>query len=223
MKKITILTLLPLLLLACTFSELPLLPQPAAPQPSDTAAPVLPTETFTPEIPPTFTFTPTLIGARPSSTPTETPVPTDTILYLTPPTETLTPPPSAQPQTEPTIDLQGTGFTSIDQSTDQIYWGACQPNDVIIAVQMTNPSQVSSVVLFVKFRDKATSNGTGWDKGTSMDPHGDGSYTLTLNGKGMDHYNNAWIVYQIVGTDRGGIPVARSPVFNESLTLSICP
>lgn len=218
MKRLIL--LLPLLLIACSFSSLPLLPLtgPTLP-PTLTASPVPPTVTFTPPTPPTYTPTPTEIGARPTDTPSETPPPSATILYMTPPTET--PVPSTGVPTS--ASLGGTGFDSVKLTNIQIYWGNCSPNTVTLTAQVTNPGQVSDVVVFFKVRDKATGNSTGWDRGTSMDNKGDGTFSFVIDGRQLGQYANAWVMYQLVGTDRNSIPIARSPVFGDSLSLSSCP
>jgi hypothetical protein len=39
----------------------------------------------------------------------------------------------------------------------------------------------------------------------------------------MTGHNNAWILYQLVGTDDEGQNVARSPVFGDVLSILQCP
>ncbi len=217
MKRLTL--LLPLILLACSFSSFPLIPLPGPTRPPTlTASPVPPTVTDTPPAPPTYTLTPTMIGARPTATETNTPLATGTILYLTPPTETLVPPTSI-----PTSSLAGTGFESIALTNIQIYWGACDPNAVTITAQVSSPGQVFDVVLFTRIRDKASGNSTGWDQGTSMDNKGDGTFSWVIDGRKLGQYANSWVMYQLVGTDQNGVEIARSPIYNDDLTLSSCP
>jgi hypothetical protein len=205
MRKFLTLSSLAMFLLACSISSLPGMPAPLPP--TETPLP-LPTSTFTPAIPPTFTFTPTLIGAKPTEPPTETPVPTDQVLFITPPTPTPIP----------------IFPTSLEQSVDLFYWGACDPHAVSITVQVGAPSQVFSVELFLKYRNKDTGGNTGWNQGLSLNGVGGGTYTIILNGQDMGVYNNnSWVIYQLVATDSNGKEVARTPAFPESLTLSKCP
>lgn len=220
MRKLLILSSLAMSLLACSISSLPLPGAPTPLPPTETLLP-LPTSTFTPAAPPTFTFTPTLIGAKPTVPPTETPVPTDQVLFITPPTSTIIP---IFPTITPTSVLEGTGFLSLEQSVDLFYWGACDPHAVSITVQVGAPSQVFSVELFLRYRNKDTGENTGWNQGLSLNGVGGGTYTIILDGRDMGAYNNnSWVLYQLVATDGNGKEVARTPVFPESLTLSKCP
>ncbi len=220
MKKIIILSIVTIFLLACDVSSLPLIQQAAPPTETQTPIP-FPTETFTPPVPPTYTFTPTMIGAIPSATPTASPIPTETFYYLTPPTETFTPPPTSA--FTPTVSLVGTGFNWVNLTTDVIHWGSCDPHTVVVTAEVSEPDQVHSVEFFVRFRDKATSNATEWDMGTTMDKQADGTYTITLNSSGMTHFTDAWVLYQLVASNTATKYEARTPVFADKLTLSACP
>ena len=220
MRKIIILSTVTISLLACSVSSLPFLPQ-AAPIPATETPIPFPTETFTPPIPPTYTFTPTMIGAVPTATPTASLIPTKTFFYLTPPTETFTPPPTSA--FTPTVSLVGTGFNWVNLSTDVIHWGSCDPHTVIVTAEVSDPAQVHSVEFFVRFRDKKTGEATPWDIGTTMDEPNDGSFTITLDSAGMTHFTDAWIVYQLVASNTATKYEARTPVFADKLTLSACP
>ena len=218
MRKIFLLSTL--FLLACSVSSLPFLPQAAPTTSTQTPIP-FPTETSTPAIPLTYTFTPTMIGAVPTATFTITPLPTETFFYLTPPTETFTPPPTSA--FTPTVSLVGTGFNWVNLSADVIHWGACEPHTVTITAELTSPAEVHSVEIFVRFRDKASGVAAGWDRGTTLDKQADGSFSITLDSRGMTTYTNAWIVYQLVATNTSTHYVVRTPVFADQLTLSACP
>jgi hypothetical protein len=221
MRKILTLSVLAVFLLACSMSELPLPGQVTSLPPTETLTP-LPTATNTPDIPPTYTSTPTLIGAKPANTPTETPVPTDMIMFITPATATYIP---LVPSITPTSILEGSGFLSFEQSTDLFYWGACEPHAVSLTVQAADPGHVFSVVMFLKYRNRDTGAETGWNQGLSMDSVGGGTYTIVLEGQDLGVYNDqpTWVMFQIVATDINTHEVARSPVFTDYLTLSKCP
>ena len=92
-----------------------------------------------------------------------------------------------------------------------------------MSVKVDDPAQVLAVVVFVRYRNKATGNVTGWDQGSSMEPKGGGAFQFTFDGDKMGVYNSVWVNFQLVGTNGAGANVARSPVFLESLTLSPCP
>jgi hypothetical protein len=92
-----------------------------------------------------------------------------------------------------------------------------------MTVRVTDPGQVFSVVVFVKFRNKSTGKDTGWDEGSSMEDQGSGRFTFTFDGNLMGVYADSWVVYQLVATDTKGNNVARSPVFPDKLSLLHCP
>jgi hypothetical protein len=220
MRKLLTLSLLAVFLLACSISSLPLPGVDAPAPPTDTLTP-LPTATETPNVPPTYTFTPTLIGAKPTFTPSLTPVPTDQILFITPATNT---PISVIPTITPTSVLEGSGFLSLEQSVDLFYWGACEPHAVSITVQVADTTRVFSVVIFLKYRNRSTGSTTGWNQGFSMNAVGGGTYTIILDGQEMGVYDDsAWVMFQIVATDVNSNELARTAVFPEYLTLSKCP
>ena len=117
----------------------------------------------------------------------------------------------------------GTGFNWVNLTTDVIHWGSCDPHTVVVTAEVSEPDQVHSVEFFVRFRDKATSNATEWDMGTTMDKQADGTYTITLNSSGMTHFTDAWVLYQLVASNTATKYEARTPVFADKLTLSACP
>ena len=215
MKIRALFFLFPILIMACGISNLPSL-APA----TLTSAPTLPpppTNTATVAPPPTHTSTPTLIGVLSSTTPFESPTPFGAISSYTPTSEA-----SSEFTSTPSI-LQGTGFDSIDLSTSEFDWGSCDTNTVTISAQVTDPSKVSVVVLFIRFTAQSSGKSTGWDSGTSMDSQGNGKFSVTLDGSNMGVYYDAWVEYQLVGTDSNSQNVARSPVFPSSLSLKPCP
>ena len=219
MRKLLTLSVIAMLLLACSLSSV--LPGAATPVPPTETLTPQPTATQTSNIPPTFTFTPTLIGARPTNTPTDTPVPTDQILFITPSTNTPIP---IVPTITPTSVLEGSGFLSLEQSVDLFYWGPCDPHAVSITVQVADTTRVFSVVIFLKYRNRSTGSTTGWNQGFSMDGVGGGTYTIVLDGQEMGVYpDSSWVMFQIVATDVNSNELARTAVFPESLTLSKCP
>jgi hypothetical protein len=218
MKIGALLIMLSVTILACSISDIPILVKPTI-----TAAPTLPpppTNTATQATPPTYTPTPTLIGMLPSATLFESPTPYGAIASYTPTID----PSSLVTDTTPTSSiLQGTGFNSIDLSTDLFHWGSCDTTTVTITAQVSDPSAVNSVVLFSRFTRKSTGNSTGWDSGTTLDNQGDGKFAVTLDGNQMGVYYEAWLEYQLVGTDTNAKNAARSPVFPSLLTLAGCP
>jgi hypothetical protein len=92
-----------------------------------------------------------------------------------------------------------------------------------MTVKVSDPAQVSSVVLFVKFRNKATGSDTGWDDGAAMQAQGGGTYSFAFDGDQIGIYSANWLVFQLVATGSGGKEVARTPTFPDSLSISPCP
>jgi len=216
MKKYVVLLLLTALLSACSFSIFPT-PVPPTARPTQALPTIIPAS----KVPSTYTSTPTLIGGRPTFTPTETPPASSTFLLVTLPTGT--PEPSSTAPSAIPSGLEGSGFESVELSVDEFHWGSCEPNTTTLTVKVTNPAQVLNVVVFVRFRNKASGNVTGWDDGTSMESKGGGTFAFKFDGDLMGVYYNSWVAHQLVGTDATGANVARSPVFPEQLSLSPCP
>jgi hypothetical protein len=224
MKRITLLIILSALLAACSFSPAGPAPQ-AGNQPLPASpAPALPSSTATSLIPPTFTLTPTLINAKPSSTPTDTPPPSSTFLLVTLPTGTPVPTETEYVDATATLTgLEGTGFESVEFTASEFHWGSCTPNKTTMTVKVTEPARVFSVVVFIKFRNKSTGSDSGWDDGTGLESNGSGTFNFTFDGNLIGVYANSWMIYQLVATDGAGNEVARTPSFPDKLTLSPCP
>ena len=220
MKRILILSVL--LLSSCTLPDMAsLLPQPSPLPPTETATQTaIPSETptITPTQPtPTFTTTPTLLGWEPSPTnaPTETPDPRL-------PSET----PTAEPLANwGTSTPKYSGFLTVFLQYGVIYWGSCAPNATLITATVENPRLVDDVILFVRLKDKKFEDETEW-RGVTMDKKDNGLYTYTLHYKNLNdygHFTHAWVLYQLVATDKKGNIVGRTPVTDNRLSLEACP
>ncbi len=141
----------------------------------------------------------------PTSTPTSTaPVPTPT--------------PSPSPA--------GLAFTQPTLATDHFYSGGagCGPLDDKLQVSVSDPSQVSSVVLFFRLTDKAGSGSTPWNNGVAMQSLGQGAYSYDLVSNtipSFNSYSEAWLAYQFVATGPDGKILLRSQAFTD-ITLSMC-
>ncbi len=141
----------------------------------------------------------------PTSTPTSTaPVPTPT--------------PSPSPA--------GLAFTQPTLATDHFYSGGagCGPLDDKLQVSVSDPSQVSSVVLFFRLTDKAGSGSTPWNNGVAMQSLGQGAYSYDLVSNTIPSFNSypeAWLAYQFVATGPDGKILLRSQAFTD-ITLSMC-
>lgn len=222
MKKNFFLLIFVFLLSACSMTVDQLLGRPPAPTPTPpftntpTAAP-----TFTPTVPsPTFTATPTMVGLK-----TKTAIPdfSPTPLVFTLPAVTLLP--TNTPLVfVPKVDM--TGFVSITTSSEVFYKGKeCQPTSVKFTAQVTNPTSVSFVLLFVRFKSKLTGVTSEWTDSIAMQSIGAGTYLhdlVPLEMKAVDSFENAWVQYQLVSTDSHGKKVAKTDIFDERLALLDC-
>lgn len=219
MRKRTILSLITIFLLGCSMVDISqYLPVTVGTPLPDTPTP-FPTSTFTPPAPPTYTFTPTMIGQKPSPTMTDTPTSTPVVTGTATPVNTV-PGPALTPSPMP----EDSGFISILLSGDQVYLGTCGAGQVDVEVQVINPNKVKGVVMFMKFRNQITSSETGWDRGTSLVNQGDGRFTATIKASDLPApANPTWVVFQLVGTNDKQDNVARSPVYADRLTLFQCP
>lgn len=219
MRKLMIVSLLGLVVLACSMADITrFIPAAVGTPLADTSTP-FPTQTPTLPSPPTYTFTPTLIGQKPSPTITDTPTATPIV------TGTLTPVNTVPgPALTPSLMPEDTGFNWILLSGDQLYVGTCGAGQVDFDVQVFRPDRVESIVMFMKLRNQISGEETGWDRGSSMEDQGDGRYTLTLKASDLpDPANPTWVIFQMVGTNDQQDNVARSPVYADRLTLFKCP
>ena len=219
MRKLILVCAAGLIVLACSMADITqLIPSAPITPLADTATP-FPTLTNTLPAPPTYTFTPTLIGQKPSATPTGTA--TETPIVTGTPTPVNTVP---GPALTPSLMPEDSGFSSIILSGDQLYIGTCGASQVDIEVQVSNPNKVDGVVMFRKMRNQISGAETGWDRGTSLENQGDGLYTLSLKASELPPPENpTWVVFQMVGTNEKQDNVARSPVYADRLTLFKCP
>lgn len=220
-NKWVIIILFVSLLSACNFTpeEIFLLPTkiPTLP-PTPYMSPVK-TPTVIPTMPtPTYTSTPTFVGAK-SPTPIQptqaemtemTPTPV-LLLKLTPDTVT------------PTIQMKG--FVRVSADGDVFYTGAaCQPQSIKFTAQAADPANTEYVVLFVRLKSKQTGAKSDWTSIT-MDNLGTGAFTHELTAKEIksrESFKDAWVDYQFVATNIADNEVGRTAIFSEKLTLLTC-
>lgn len=222
-KKIIYSLAVMFLLTACSMNDvIALISTPTIPPPP-TEATVEPTvieaprQTQTSTIVPTFTSTPTLIGAGDTSD-----VPTAETPIL--PTLILVPTATSGPQIS--FNQPGSIILSISVSSDTLFWGSCDlPKYIEFDVRVANNLRVVYVLLFLRLVDKGGNQSTGWGAGAIMDEVGEGSYTYRITPKHLTHYNefkDAWIEYQVVASTGGLKILESSPVYERSLSLQQC-
>jgi hypothetical protein len=59
----------------------------------------------------------------------------------------------------------------------------------VIQIGVSNPDQLSSVVLFYHLEDKAGGGSTPWNDGVAMQPQGGGQYSYDLVSKTIPAFN----------------------------------
>jgi hypothetical protein len=127
---------------------------------------------------------------------------------------------------QPTINLGGDSiFTSIVKSDDWIYFGgSCTPNEVRFSVTVYDFTGIRYVFLFVRVKDKNSSEIMDWNDGKPMKATSGGTYIATITLSDIPKYSSfadAWIWYQFVVQKPNGEYV-RSRVYSD-ITLTKCP
>ena len=163
---------------------------------------------------PTATITPTTT-VTPTPVITDTPTPTG-ISTLTPtPTSTITPTGTATPAQ--------IGFSS-GLSTDQFFYGSCEPNRVDVSLQLSNTSSVKHVELYLRLLDKNSSESTNWDSYSVMSDKGNGLYRTTVKSSvipGAERFKSMVVLYQFIVIGTNGKVIARSDSYSD-LSLTDC-
>jgi hypothetical protein len=226
MKKTIYSLALMFMLTACSMNDvIALLVTPTVPPPPPQAGETLePTVFYTPsQTPtgtqiPTFTYTPTLVGASNSfDSPTGEPGALPTLVMI--PTATSGPQISL-------LSNPGSLILSISISSDTLFWGYCDaPKFVDFEVRLANNLRVGYVLLFLRLVDKGGSQSTGWGAGAIMTEVSGTNYTYHVTPENLTHYNqfrDAWIEYQVVVSTGSRKILASSPVYERSLSLMRC-
>lgn len=191
------------------------------------------TDTSVPTSTPTITYTP---SKTPTASVTPTPSPSATIVRIptqdpNKPTETFIPIPifigndTATPVLTSTPIRPGAGFLSISISDKKIFWGECTPNKTTITVQVDNPEEIVSVIIFTQVKNMKKEDYTPWTSGNVMYNNFDGSFTYVMVGsevEGHNHYKNSWVRFQLVATNIEGEEIGRSKIYTEEIDLSPC-
>jgi hypothetical protein len=144
---------------------------------------------------------------------TSTPTITPTITLTRTPTLTSSP-----------TNVPGIIFFSPGLSTTQIYYGSCEPNTVLISLQIPSDDFVKHIELYVRLLSKGNSDSTNWDHYSVMTKHGGGSYSTTVNANevsGAERFNRATLMYQFIVVGVDGSVIARSHSFTD-LNLNNC-
>jgi hypothetical protein len=124
----------------------------------------------------------------------------------------------------PTASLTPTGVVgwSFSNATtpQQVYHGACTPNQVLFAVKVTPFPNVLALTVFTRLENGAGTSSTPWNQGTALSPHGNGLFEHSLSTgllPAAGQFDSAVLLYQFVATGAGGAILARSPVYGDVL------
>jgi hypothetical protein len=154
---------------------------------------------------------------------TPTPVVSDTPTLVVSNTPTLTATKTSTITKTPT--LVPSELTYIPGlSTNQFFFGSCQPNQVDMTVQLSNTNSVKHVELFVRLLDNGSSDSTAWDSYGVMSDAGNGLFRIALkssNITGANKFASAVVLYQFIVVGEKGKVISRSPSYND-LALSFC-
>lgn len=190
-----------------------IVPDTATPQPTVTLFPtkdLFATLTSTP-----VTFAPTKTPFIPDQPPTETPSPIPTFkLPSTLAGDTFFTP-------------QNKGFVTVLVSGGALYWntGPCSPRSLTVTAFVEDIVHTDSVLLAMRPREKSDTMLLGDWSYVEMIPGDNGSYTYEVGPGNIRKYywfKDAWIEYQFVSYDRNKVELARTQVYNKTLSLIMC-
>lgn len=223
MKKTLPILILILLLSGCS-GLAPIINLIVSPTPVpliDTSTPQ-PTVTLIPTRDLFATLTPTPI----TSTPTETPFVPDQPATATPSlAATLAPPSTVQGETF--FTPVNKGFLTVLISSGVIYWntGPCSPRSLTVTAFVNDLIRTDSVYLWMRAREKSDTMLLGdWSSGEMIQgENGSFSYTVTaLSIRKYIHFRNAWIEYQLVSYDEDFKELARTQIYDRTMSLILC-
>jgi hypothetical protein len=222
MKKIIPLLLIPVILNGCAglAPVLELIVSPT-PTPQDTATPQptvtrFPTQDLFSSLTPTpVTFTPTNTPLVPDQTETSTPFPTGT----------FRPPSTVAGNTF--FTPQNKGFLTILVSSGVLYWnsGPCLPRSLKVTAFVEDIIHTDRVVLAMRPREKSDTMLLGDWSYVEMLPGDNGSYSYEVGAVNIRKYvwfKNAWIEYQLISYDKKAVELARSQIYDKTLSLVMC-
>jgi hypothetical protein len=201
----------PLLDLIATPTVIP--PDTATPQPTVTLFPT--NDLFATLTPTPVTFTPTTTPFVPDQTETSTPLPTATLK-----------PPSTFAG-DSIFTPQNQGFLTILLSGGFFYWnsGPCSPRTIKVTAFVGDIIHTDHVLLSMRPREKSDTMLLGDWSYMQMLPGDNGSFSYEVGAINIRKYYwfiEAWVEYQLISYDDEGKELARSQVFDKTLSLVMC-
>lgn len=117
------------------------------------------------------------------------------------------------------------GFESVEITQGNIFYGVCKQNYTKMTVKMEHPEDVKKVYIFFRLESaKKPGDTTPWT-GSITDNDGGGYFRYTLRANNIPERRNfikAWVHYQFVAEDAGGIIIGRTQVYTRNLVLEPC-
>jgi hypothetical protein len=199
---------------ACSFGA------PAPLPPTDTPTP---TASVTPFFTPTITASPTIVRIPTQNF--DQPVSTPFVIPLYIGSVTATPFSFDAFAPTPLPAGPGAGFASVEVGDNKIYWGGCKYNRTTIIVEVEDPEEVFSVIIFTRTKLLKEEDTTPWTSGNVMYNNGNGKFTYLMRGndvKGPIPTRRSWVLFQLVATNIKGEEIGRSRIFEDSIQLSPC-
>ena len=185
----------------------------STPQPTVTLIPTR--DLFATLTPTPVTFTPTATPFVPDQPATDTPSPAVTV-----------PPPSTA-QGETFFTPVNKGFLTVLISSGVIYWntGPCNPRSLTVTAFVDDLIHTDKVYLWMRPREKSDTMLLGdWSAGEMIQAdNGSFNYTVTaVNIRKYYWFRNAWIEYQLVSYDENLVELARTQIYDRTMSLILC-
>lgn len=110
-------------------------------------------------------------------------------------------------------------------SPQAVYNGNCGENQLSFSALVNDAANMHSLLLFVRLRDAASGEQSGWNSGYAMNPSTQAGlfvYGLAVSSiPQINDFDAALLEYQFVGTNAAGEVIGRSPTFAD-VTVNQC-
>ncbi|NOZ00147.1 MAG: hypothetical protein GXP40_13250 [Chloroflexi bacterium] len=162
--------------------------------------------------------------ASPTAIPTEPPAPTPT-QEMPAAVPTNTPEPEVLPTATAQSGVGGTVFTNVSRSADKFSLN-CLPTEITFSLTSVDP-YITEVDLYYRMEDQLSGEISTWSNAGKMEPDGNGNYSIVFTALDVNpdlRYENGWLDYQFVGTNKYGDVVGRSQkIVKEVVFTRHCP
>jgi hypothetical protein len=136
-------------------------------------------------------------------------------------------PPPSTVQGESFFTPVNRGFLTVLISSGVVYWntGPCSPRSSTVTAFVNDLVHTDTVYLFMRAREKSDTMLLGdWSSGEMLKgENGSFNYTVTAQSiRKYIHFRNAWIEYQLVSYDKNFKELARTQIYERSMSLILC-